>query len=284
MAKGILAKIVLVAAASSIPAVLHGQENIPEITVEGTRATLPDATQSVRAIANATNGNLARYEVGVCPGVAGLPRALANGIVDEMRADISNAGVKLAPKGCSANLTVIVTDSGSELIEELSKSSRDLFDTLSGRDIHLLKASSGPAWWWHTVQPRRADGGPVAQSDSGGPEAYTVKGATMSRLSSSVRQDITSGIVVLEVGALDGLTVRQIAGFAVMRGLSSTRNRQTDRFGYETILSLFEGSGAVAEMTGFDRAYLSALYSGSNGFTFDQKTRQIAQKVAAEAE
>ncbi|MXP45652.1 hypothetical protein, partial [Allopontixanthobacter sediminis] len=72
--------------------------------------------------------------------------------------------------------------------------------------------------------------------------------------------------------------------FAVMRGLSSTRNPQTHRIGYETILSLFEGGGAVAEMAGFDRAYLSALYSGSNGFTFDQKTRQIAQKVAAEAE
>lgn len=282
MAKDTLTKIVLIVAASAMPAALHSQELKPEITVEGTRSMQPDAMQSVRAVAKSIDGNLARYEVAVCPGVAGLPPALANGILDEMRADISTAGVDLAPKGCNPNLTVIVTDSGAELIKELSKSSPVLFEALSGRDMYLLKASPGPAWSWHTIEPRRADGGPVAKSDVGGSKSYTVMGATMSRLSSTVRQDITAGIVVLEVGALDGLTVRQIAGFAVMRGLSSTRKPQTDRLGYETILSLFENGGSATEMTDFDRSYLAALYSGGNGFTFDQKTRQIAHKLASE--
>lgn len=264
----------------------HGQEDGSQIVVEGQR---PDALQTlreVRALSRDVGGNLARFEVPVCPGVVGMPRHLAAGVVERMRTDVAAVGVRLAPAGCTPNLTVIVTDDGPALIDGLQRKNPELFGHQLRGEIDALRSAAGPAWVWQTTQPKRADGMAVPALDQIAPgqsqasrRAYAVPNAKMSRLASTVRQDTGLAFVVLSRSAIEGKTLAQIADYAVLRGLAGTRPDAGDAAGSRSIAALFTPS-APEEWSEFDRAYLASLYSGTNGLTFDQKTREIAQDVA----
>ena len=258
---------------------VQAQSDGQEIVVEGSREKPPSVTQSVRAITEAQDGNMARFESPVCPAVADLPANFGPVVVDLMRKAVAEADVDLAPEDCAPNLTLIVTDDGRALVAGLAKADGRLFRTLSTQDMGRLRENPGPVWAWHVTQIKRADGGSVTQEDGTG-SGVMVRGAVMSRLSSSVRQEISGGFVVLDLDAIDGFTLKQIAHFAVMRGLAPTREAQNGKFGFESILNLFGGGQVTDGLTSFDREYLASVYRGGNGFTYSQKTRQVARDVA----
>lgn len=258
---------------------LAAQDQPSDITVTANREDALSTTGSVRAISEAVDGVLPRFERPVCPGVVGLPPRLAAGVIARMRTTIAEAGADLAAEGCGANLTLIVADDGGELIASLALKSPRLFASLSAQDMHQLTSAPGPVWSWHTTEPKRADGAPVVKNTGGASDTYMVQGARMSRLTSPIRMDVSLGFVVIGTAAIDGLEVGQIADFAVMRGLAPTRDPRGGAVGHESILELFTAETPVERMTEFDKTYLSALYSGGNGFTYAQKTRQIAGQV-----
>ncbi|MBX7483700.1 hypothetical protein [Qipengyuania qiaonensis] len=196
-----------------------------------------------------------------------------------MRKAVAAADVDLAKEGCAPNLTLIVTDDGQALIAGLAKAHPKLFGLLSALEMDSLRKSPGPAWSWHVTQPKRADGAPVVRDGAGSPSAFVVQGAKLSRLGSPIRQEVDAGFVVLDVESIDGLTLKQIGDFAVMRALVPTRDAQNERFGYDSILNLFKDDDTPEGLTPFDREYLAAVYRGGNGFTYNQKTKQIAQDV-----
>lgn len=262
------------------------QEDDAQIVVEGERPDALRTLREVRALSRNVSGNLARFETPVCPGVIGMPTRLAGGIVRRMRADVVAVGVRLAPAGCAPNLTVIVTDDGAALIDGLLRKSPTLFGNQSKLEIDALRRSTGPAWAWQTSQPKRADGMAVPMLDQVSPgqaqtskRAYAVPHAKMSRLASSVRQDTGLAFVVLSRAAIEGKTLAQIADYGVLRGLAGTTPDAGVATGAESIVGLF-GVNPPAKWTEFDRAYLISLYSGTNGLTYEQKTREIAQDVA----
>ena len=256
----------------------QAQDDEQSIIVEGNREKPPSVTQSVRAITEAESGNLARFEVDVCPAVAGLPANFALTVVELMRDAVRDADVDLAPENCAPNLTLIVTDDGRALIAGMAKANARLFERLTAQEMSKLRENPGPVWSWHNTQTKRADGGPVSEGEVG--RAVIVRGAVMSRLSSPVRKEINGGFVVLDLDSIDGFTLKQIAEFAVMRGLAQTRDGQSGKFGFESILNLFVDGKPTEGLTSFDREYLSSIYRGGNGFTYAQKTRQVAQDVA----
>ena len=214
----------LVIASTGLAGPLTAQNQPSDIIVTANREDAPSTTESVRAISEAVDGTLPRFEKPVCPGVVGLPTHLAAGVIARMRTTIAEAGVDLAAEDCGANLTLIVADDGSELIDRLALESPPLFASLSAQDIHQLTSAPGPVWSWHTTEPKRADGAPVVRNSGGGSDTYMVQGAKMSRLASPIRMDVSLGFVVIGTAAIDGLEVGQIADFTVMRGLAPTRD------------------------------------------------------------
>ena len=262
-----------------------------EIVVEGQR---PDALQTlreVRALSQDIDGNMTRFELPVCPGVAGMPGRLAAAIVGRMRADVQAVGAELAPEGCHPNLTLIVTEDGAALVDGLARKAPTMFGFMTSSQITGLRRSEGPAWVWQATQPKRADGGPVQMLDqislgSGPPHhvskgAYAVPNASLSRLSSPVRRDTGLAFVVLSRAAIEGKSITQLADYGVLRGLARTNQDSGDAAGTQSIAALF-ATPSPEEWTEFDRAYLTSLYSGTNGLTYRQKTREIAQDVAKE--
>lgn len=277
---------ILVPFLAAIPTPGLAQQTEDPIVVEGQKPDELQTLRQVRALSRDVDGNLSRFESPVCPGVVGLPVSLAAAVVDRMRADVKAIGAELAPEDCTANLTVIVSENGSDLVNGLFEKSPQLFGYQSKTEIAALRTSKGPAWVWQTTQPKRADGMPVpmlGQVTPGGAQAkrraYAVPNAKMSRLASTVRQDTGLAFVVLSRSAIEGKTLTQIADYGVLRGLAGTTGNAADAAGSMSLAALFTPA-APSELTDFDRAYLLGLYSGTNGLTFDQKTREIAQSVA----
>ena len=267
----------------------EGQIAKDQIIVEGQRPGALQTLREVRALSQDVDGNLARFEVPVCPGVAGMPGRLAAAIVGRMRADIGAIGVELAPEGCDPNLTMIVTDDGAALVDGLARKAPTMFGYMTSSQITGLRRSAGPAWVWQATEPKRADGAPVQRLEqislgSGPPQhvskgAYAVPNASLSRLSSPIRRDTGLAFVVLSSEAIEGKSITQLADYTVLRGLAGTRQDSSDAAGTQSIAALFTVP-APDEWTEFDRAYLTSLYSGSNGLTYRQKTREIALDVA----
>lgn len=269
-------------------ALVAAQDNAGQIVVEGQRPDALETLRQVRDLSQDVDGNLARFETPVCPGVAGMPGHYAVAVVRRMREDVHAVGGDLAPEGCDPNLTVIVAEDGAALIDGLARKGPKMFGSMSSSEITGLRRSLGPAWVWHTTQPRRADGGPVQMLEqvslgSGPPQhvskgAYAVPGASLSRLSSPVRQDTVLAFVVFSREGIEGKTLTQIADFGAVHGLAGIRAASSESADLPSITSLFSAD-APDEWTEFDRAFLSGLYSGSNGLTYNQKTRQIAHAV-----
>ena len=143
----------------------QAQDDEQSIIVEGNREKPPSVTQSVRAITEAESGNLARFEVDVCPAVAGLPANYALTVVELMRDAVRDADVDLAPENCAPNLTLIVTDDGRALIAGMAKANARLFERLTAQEMGKLRENPGPVWSWHNTQTKRADGGPVSEGE-----------------------------------------------------------------------------------------------------------------------
>ena len=271
---------------------VEGQIHEDQIVVQGQRPDALETLREVRALSQDVDGNLARFETPVCPGVAGMPGRLAVAIVGRMRADIDAiGGVELAPEDCDPNLTMIVTDDGAALVDGLARKAPTMFGYMTSSQITGLRRSEGPAWVWQTTEPKRADGAPIQRLEqislgSGPPQhvskgAFAVPNASLSRLSSSVRRDTGLAFVVLSRAAIEGKSVTQLADYTVLRGLAGTRPGSGDAAGTQSIAALF-ATPSPEEWTEFDRAYLTSLYSGTNGLTYRQKTREIAQDVAKE--
>jgi hypothetical protein len=95
----------------------------------------------------------------------------------------------------------------------------------------------------------------------------------------AVRQDIIGAVIVIDVAAVDGMTIAQVADYAAMRGLA--RTHPPGRPGtVGTILNLFDPAAvAPLEMTVFDLAYLRALYGSVANLAGVAKVAQVAHEV-----
>lgn len=244
----------------------------------------------VRAITAAHHGQYARFESELCPKVLGVPEQLSPAIEERIRTVAHHVGVRVARQGCAPNFTIFVAGDGPKIIEALQRKFPNVFATMTGAEITRLKRHGGPVWNWYAIDPKRRDGGPVEHmsmvafgpSDPGrpvSPGAYITSNVTMSRLSESVRLDLTQAFVVISSRVANGLTVKQLADASTLLGLSMIDVGRIGEVRRPTALELLLGGSdsrsEIDGVTAFDIAYLTALYSGDAGYSSDQQTARI---------
>ena len=134
----------------------------------------------------------------------------------------------------------------------------------------LVQTDTGPARAWNVTALRTRFGEPVAPGMIGGRTSFApvpvIKvPSSDSHIFLATRLDMVSSVVVIDIAAIDGMPVAQIADYAAMRALANTRPVSADAAA-PTILSLFDPDGVRApELTDFDLAYLRSLYdAGGN--------------------
>lgn len=92
-----------------------------------------------------------------------------------------------------------------------------------------------------------------------------------SRLFLASRLDITALVVVIDLAAIDGLSVDQIAAYAAMRVLARTRPARSG-----------SASPRPAGLTRFDFAYLRSLYEAGSNVPAAVKIGGIARTLRKE--
>lgn len=236
-----------------------GDEN--QITVTGRAVEAKDIVRQGRDItANEKRRDpLARFEKPLCPGVMGLRDDLAGAIVERMRFNVERIGLKLTEAGaCDPNILVIFVSGLDNVMQSMFENAeleRANFASLSDRERRLLKAETGPTRAWSLTSKRSADGFLLTETSN------VMEIRDIGRINIGSREDIEMSLVLIDLGAIAGLNTQQLADYATMRALAETREPDRDT-ALSTMLELFSANGSnLTELTPFDLAYLSNLYS-----------------------
>lgn len=250
--------------------------------------SLPDRKAAQTYVANISvrsDRQLARFHQPVCPSVIGLSRDYAAIIESRIREDAVAVKAPVAKSAkCAANLIVIVAGDGAALVRDMRVNRPGWLTGLSSADVDALTAP-GPARAWGITSLRNEDGegvgaprGATARDPLGAAPAFRVRSASIVRQPN--REDVEGSFVVFDQGATVGLSLRQIADYAAMRGLALTRSPAPGG-ATETILSLLDGVTTHPRgLTATDTAYLRALYArdGFDGAVSERNA--IARRIA----
>lgn len=268
----------------------EASQTADDIVVTGQRRRYSEAVADVRRITKSPEDVFARFEQPICPLALGVSATFARAIERRIAKVAEAVGVQAAGAGCRANLTLVVADDGAGAIQAIQKKRPNLLMSLTGAELHQLKSGKGPVWSWYDYDQKRRDGGSVEHISfldgspprPVSPHAYIVRNAELSRLTAPIRLDMMLAFVVVDSRSVEGLTVRQLADSAAMMGLSMIRYQAVPQLAHVSVLQLFGDRSSRARidgLTAFDRAYLSALYSGEAGIPARRRSAQMAAGV-----
>jgi hypothetical protein len=246
-----------------------------EIVVEGARNFGRQVSIFVNALADApVKRQLSRFEWSVCPTALGLADLQNVAVARRLRRVAEAAGIKVEPHGCTPNVLVLVTDDKRQLIQEMYKQRPSYFKGV-GRDT-IKRLANGPerAAAWHVEGRVDRDGILLSLNPLTG--SYTVEMTeASSRLVTASRPIFAVAVVVVQIDALEGLTVTQLADYAAMRAFARTDPERLDSTSAGSILRILDapmGSPVPITLTEWDLAYLKGLYaSDPNRFAFQQR-------------
>jgi hypothetical protein len=261
-----------------------------EIIVNG-KTDAPPAVirQQAEAITRATpvkrSYPLAMFKDKVCPGIVGMPAELAEVMVARIRANAERIGLQTASLGnCDPNILVLFVRNGQGVIKNMTKKESYLFKNISHAEMKDLAADPGPVHVWVNTEVRSRQGDRLQGDNSADlTQVPTLNvGQAQSHIFLANRLDITSAVIMIDIKAVDGLGVPQIADYVTMRTFARTNPMEGDPAA-TTILSLFDPGNAARPraLTDFDLAYLQAVYGGTDGLNAASKLASINSKLRA---
>lgn len=251
------------------------QQSDEPIVVTGQRAgeDRPSVVTRLRQmIDESDNEQLMRFEQEICPAVIGMPADFTAILTRMIRQNVVAVGGKLGGPGCKVNAANIFIDRPQELILALHKVEPSFFMNMSPRDFDQFSRRSVPVYSWHTSNRYTRDG--VILS------GQIVRGAAATRLYTNIRDEMESGLVVIDRQATIGKTLRQLADFATMH-LMLDVNWRARRMDGSSILSLFHTRADLPpRMSSFDRNALSGFYlQRENNRTAADQRENIARAI-----
>jgi hypothetical protein len=217
---------------------------------------------------------LARFHDPVCPGIMGLPVDAATLMVDRIRLNAERVGARV-DRGvpCKPNIIVVFIPDGRSKVRGLLKERGYLIAGLENADARRIEREPGPAWAWSVTALRtrfgepeiagmQAGGAVISGGTSLGPVRVTKVPGSDSKIFLASQNDIVASVVIIDLAAIIGMSVVQIADYASMRALARTQP-VSGKSSATTILSLFNPlDERTQEITSFDLAYLRSLYKG----------------------
>ncbi len=257
---------------------------LEEVVVEGRR--LEDLTREFvdEVSAPPRNRGLARWRSGVCVGVTGIRRDIAQHIADHVSRVALQYGLRPGDPGCSANVLIVFDEDGQSLGEAMVERRRRIFHLgVGGLDrgnaaLDDFRYSDRPVRWWHVSVPTNAHTGEVGIRLPGG-SAPMIPGEGLVNRGRWLRDDLNKVIIVVDGEKIDGFGLPQLGDYLSMVALAQI-DPEGDTGGFSTILNLFDDPEGSPGLTGWDRAYLDALYTGpSERIRDSDQTRQLLRNL-----
>lgn len=239
---------------------------LEDVVVEGRR--LEELTREFvdEVSAPPRRRGLARWRGGVCVGVANIRDEVAQPLADRVSQVAMEYGLRPGDPGCRPNILVVFTDDGQSLSAAMVERRRQIFHAgVGGLDrgnvaLRDFQNSDRPVRWWHVSLPTNAYTGEAGIRLPGG-DAPMVVGEGLVNRGRNIRDDLNKVIVVVDMYQVENLSLPQLADYVAMVSLAQV-DPDGDTSGYATILNLFDDPEGSPGLTGWDRAYLGALYSG----------------------
>jgi hypothetical protein len=104
-----------------------------------------------------------------------------------------------------------------------------------------------------------------------------------SRLTFVAQPSFASAIVLVDVEAVQGLTIEQLADYAALRSFARTDPEHVRQLGIPTILTLFDDYVAKRELprslSAWDLHFLKALYQTSNSVGAVHQRRAMKKRI-----
>lgn len=215
----------------------------------------------------ASRRQISRFEDAVCPAVLGLPPSQRDAVDARIRRVVGAVGLHPDRARCTPNLLVFVVQDKRAFIQNLQRRYAYYFTDISNRDVRAMAEGPEPAAAWQIREMRNADGR-ILQASEGVYVNRTTRAA--SRMEQGARPYIFAAAVVVERGALTGLTTTQLADYAVMRTLAHADPAQLPASVSATILKVLNapmGSETPITMTSWDLTFLKSLYAAPKNLT-----------------
>ena len=214
---------------------------------------------------------IARFFYPICPQILGLKPADAAAIAQRMRANAQAIGLgQNAKSNCKPNITVAFLGPDSGPPDKWLRYDSSAVSHLARWQRMRVLAEQGPVRAWSRTQVRDADGRPF-RFDEGFTEVRY-----LGRLEYEVTNEITGAAVLIERGAAEGKSLRQLADYVTMRALARTNGADSE-VSASTILLLFDRAEPPSGLTAFDFALLSELYAAPR----NSWERSIYRRIAA---
>lgn len=220
----------------------------------------------VREVAAPNRGrSLARWEDGICVGVANLRPEAGQFIADRVSTVAQDLGLRPGRPGCRPNILVVATDQAPELAAAMVRERQRAFiPGGSGMDqgrtaLAAFQSNDRPVRWWAVSAPVDSETGRIAVRLPGR-SAPEIRLNAMSTLSTQVVDSMNRVFVIVDVDKVSSLTPIQLADYIAMVSLAQI-DPEADTSAYASILNVFDDPSTADSLTDWDQAYLKGLYS-----------------------
>lgn len=234
------------------------------IVVQGVRDQRKEIGRFVDALTDApVAGQLSRFDWAVCPAAVGLGNAQTAALTRRLTQVARAAAIPVARPGCAPNVLLIVALDKADFIAGLRRKHPAYFKGIDAADVKRMIDDPSPAAAWHVEGTLDADGAEVKRDGITG-QQIVERTDVPSRLSTMTRPHFISSVVVVELDALAGMTVTQVADYAAMRAFARTDPSRLARTNAPTILASLDApmdSPVPLSLTEWDLAFLKSLYS-----------------------
>lgn len=261
---------------ASSPADDDSVTTVAPLTAEGrnTRDVIQAFVNDV-SVDHERNGQVARFDNRVCPGVVNLRADQAQVLIDRIAMAALRMGLSVGDPGCEANVLVIITEDSDRLAVAMMEQYPQVFafhvDEMERKHELLadFSRSGRPVRWWHLVSEEAVSPAPwfgVPYGAGAGAYGQSVHGGGDSRLRNTVQTDIFRVIMIVDTRLVGPIRLETLGDYLGMNALARlSPDAETGHF--DTILNLFNDTPGVAPpvaMTAWDLAYMDALYTVRN--------------------
>lgn len=245
--------------------------------------------------APARRRGLARWDEGICVGVANLEPSMARQLADQVSDVARSLGLRAHEPECHPSVLIIATTDAASFAEDFVAVRPVLFRVGSpgmDRGVASLRdftTEDRPVRWWHVSMPTNSETGvPAIRMPGEVNGAAAGPGAVMdyapitevdspSRLSTQYVDVLKRVFIIIDVDRLNGATAEQLGAYVAMVALAQV-DPKADTGAFDTILNLFDDPAtAPSGLSGWDLAYLEGLYDGGS------ESRRINQRSQVQA-
>lgn len=212
---------------------------------------------------------------------------MQNDLVEQRMRQVAAAiPTPVAAEPCTANILVLIGGDKSDILQGLKKQFPELVRGVSRSQMKEMEASPRPVAAWQTLDRMGSDGMPlaVARMGSGADPVRVVRTVgSPSRISDLTRPYFVSSVVVVESNALDDVSTRQLADFALMHALAPIDATRDADLPARSILGLFEPQSdpetAPQSVSRWDFAFLKSLYATENKYSASAQRGAIGREM-----